>query len=261
MSLATAATSSKLRAESRSLGVATCFLTRLPLGRRLHVEGNDLADAAPAFPLVGAGVGALVGVVALLAARAIGAWPAAALALLVGAVLTGAFHLDGLADSVDGLAGRTRGQALEIMRDHRAGSYGVVAIVLDLLLKGSALSELASHTAVIGATLAAGALSRAVPVALAATLPYARTGPGLGSQLTNVGYPRAAATAMLAVTVAVASRGVQAALAAAIVVVLVALLHLFYRRWIGGVTGDLLGASIEVTEVAVLLTIVALQRS
>jgi adenosylcobinamide-GDP ribazoletransferase len=233
-------------------------LTRLPLGRRLQVDQGDLARAGVAFPPVGAAIGTLVGGVVWLLAHPIGALPAATVGLAGAALLTGGLHLDALADSADALAGRTRERALAIMRDHAIGAYGTVAIVLDLLLKAGALAALAPHLTVLRAAVAAGALSRAAPVVLAATLPYARSDAGLGTPLTQGSRRRATLAALLAGAIAVAVAGAHAAIAAGIVAALLIALHASYRRWLGGVTGDLLGAAVELSEIAVLLTMVAL---
>src|SRR5207237_6205952 len=108
---------------------------------------------------------------------------AAAIALTVGALLTGGLHLDALADTADGLGGRSRARALEIMRDHAIGSYGATALGLDLLLKAGALAALDLRTRTIGIVAAAGAPSRAASVALAAALPCPAPGGGTGGAL------------------------------------------------------------------------------
>jgi adenosylcobinamide-GDP ribazoletransferase len=249
---------SKARRELRAAGAAVCFLTRLPLGRFLNVDGDDLARAGVAFPLVGAAIGALIGAVALVLMHPLGSWLAAVLALGTGALLTGALHLDALADSADALSANTRARALKIMRDHAIGSYGATALALDLLLKAGALSILATDGHVVRVAVAAGALSRTAPVLLAAALPYARIETGLGRSLTHGGRARATTAAILAVGIAVALTGADGAIAAAVVAAITLLLGLCYRRWLQGVTGDTLGATVEMTEIAVLLTAVAL---
>src|SRR5436190_2134265 len=147
---------------------AVAFLTRIPI--RLQIDGADVARGAVFFPLVGAGIGAAVGGTVYGLAQVLPALPAAALGIAVGVVLTGALHLDGLADTADALGGMTRDRALEIMRDHRIGAYGAIALMLDLLVKTTALAGLANGGHVVRSALAAGALSRAVPVVLGRSL-------------------------------------------------------------------------------------------
>src|ERR671930_71045 len=146
-----------------SLRAAVGFLTRVPVGR---VEGADVARAAAA-----AGV-------ALLVHPPLSPAVAAALAVAVGTVLTGALHLDALADTADAVGSSTRERALEIMRDSRIGSFGAAALRLDLLLRVTVLAQLLGGS-LLGPLIAAGALSRGASVALAAALPYAREGDGV----------------------------------------------------------------------------------
>ena len=116
------------------LGTGLAFLTRLPVRCALGGEGS-LARAAWAFPIVGALVGAF-GALAFWGAALVGLHPFVAGVLAVAATLlvTGALHEDGLADTADGFgAGGSRERKLEIMRDSRIGTYGVVALVLSSL--------------------------------------------------------------------------------------------------------------------------------
>lgn len=246
------------RRELRAGGAALCFLTRLPLGRRLSVDADDLARAGAVFPLVGAALGTLVGATALLLRHPLGSWLAAVLALAIGALLTGTLHLDALADTADALGARTRERALEIMRDHAIGSYGAAALILDLLLKAGALSTLAARGDVLQVAVVAGALSRATPVLLAAALPYARTDPGLGTPLTRTHRGRTLVAALLAAGIAVALAGAHGAIATAAAAALTVLLAACYWRWLRGVTGDTLGAAVELSELAIFLTAVGL---
>ncbi len=227
----------------------------MPVGRAIALDGGDVARAALWFPLVGAGIGAAVGGTAAGLDGPLGSLLAAALALALGALLTGALHLDGIADSADALGGRTREHALEIMRDHQIGAYGACALLLDIVVKLAALAALTSH---VGAVIVAGAISRAVPVVLAAALPYARSGPGTGSSLGTAATWRPAGAVVLAVGVAVALEGWNGIGLAGVAALGAAILLVGSRRWLGGVTGDTLGASSELVEVAVLVTAVAL---
>jgi cobalamin 5'-phosphate synthase/cobalamin synthase len=250
---------SALAAELRTAAAALAFLTRLPLGRRIDVDGRDIARSALLFPLVGAAIGAAVGGSAILADRALPPLAAAAAALTVGALLTGALHLDGLADTADALAGGSRERALEIMRDPRIGTYGAVALALDLLLKAAAVSALLERDDVLLPLLAAASLARATPVPLARILPYARPDGGVGDAFSGRVSVRAAlgATA-LAATLAVALLGWRGAAMLAAAAVATLAFGYGYRRWLGGVTGDALGATVESTETLALLVAVAL---
>lgn len=227
-----------LAQEFRAARAAVGFLTRVPL--RAAVDAVDVRRAALYFPFVGAGAGALGGA----CARRWGPAPALAFTTL----LTGALHLDALADSADALGSRDRERALAIMRDSRIGAFGTAAICLDLMLRNEALGRLEDPVAA-GAT--AGALSRAVPVLLAALLPYARSS-GTGQAVADSGPARALLAGVAAVAIAQRTAGAAAgpvAIAAGLTVASAA----FWQRKLGGITGDGLGASIELSEVAILL--------
>ena len=232
-----------------SFVAALGFLTRVP------VRAADPARGAALFPVIGAGVGAVTGGIAYGLAQVLPALAAAGIALAGGALLTGALHLDGLADTADALGTRTRDRALEIMRDHATGAYGTTAIALDLLVKASALSVLAGGRAVIVYAIAAGALSRGVPVLLALALRSVR-GDGAGAAF-RVEPTAALLAALISIGIAFAS-GVRHGAVLVIVAACVALILAgWYRRWLGGGTGDTLGAATELTETAVLVAAAA----
>ncbi len=246
------------RLELRGAAAALAFLTRIPMSRRLALDGGDIARAGPAFPLVGAGLGAVVGGIAVSLATLLSPLIAAGLALAIGTLLTGALHLDALADSADALGARSRERALEIMRDHAIGAYGAIALALDVLIKAAAIAALARDGDVLPFVIAAGALSRAVPVPLAAALPYARPGEGLARSLAMGAWARAAAAAAIATLIAVLATGFDGLVLTACAAVLAVSLGAAFARWLGGVTGDTLGAAVELSELAMLVVAVAL---
>jgi adenosylcobinamide-GDP ribazoletransferase len=240
-----------LAASARAAAGALTFLTRIPLARRVVLDGDDVARGSILFPLVGAGVGALGGGIALLAGHGLSAFIAAALGCAATVLVTGALHVDALADTADAAGTSTRERALEVMRDSRIGAFGATAIVLDLLVKVGALATLVDRGGVLAAFVAAGALSRAAGPVLAARLPYPRVGGGTGSVLT--GRVSATAAVVLAGGLAGVASGVEAlwlGLAAAVVALV---LGLVYRAWLGGATGDCLGAATELIETTVLV--------
>ncbi len=239
------------------LAVAAGFLTRLPLGRRAPAGPDVLLRAAPLFPLVGAALGAAVAGVAVAALLGLPPLAAGALAVSFELAVTGALHADGLADSADGLGGHDRERSLEIMRDHSLGAYGACALGIDLLLKATALGALAERDAIL-AVVAAAALSRAVALPLAAALPYARPGAGTGRLLAGASPVPAALGVALALAVALAAVGLDALVLALVVSAVAAAVALLARRRLGGITGDVLGAAIELSSTAALLAAVAL---
>jgi adenosylcobinamide-GDP ribazoletransferase len=237
---------------------ALAFLTRVPQ-RRARPEAADPVATAVLFPLVGAALGALIGGLAAGLAIALPALLAGAIAVGLELLLTGALHLDGLADSADGLAGRDPRRALEIMRDHTVGAYGASAIGVDLIVKAAAIGALAEQGAVLHIA-AAFALSRAAPLPLCASLPYARPGAGTGRLLAErIGPPAAAAGIALAALLAAAATGLSALALLAALALAAGAVGATARRRLGGVTGDVMGASVELTAMLALVLAAALQ--
>jgi adenosylcobinamide-GDP ribazoletransferase len=237
----------------RAAAAALAFLTRVPVGRVVELDATDVARGAALFPLVGAGIGAVVGALADALAGPLSAPLAAVLAVAAGAALTGALHLDGLADAADALGASTREQALAVMRDHRIGVYGALALVFDIGLKLAAVAVLASRGDALRYCACAACAARAVPVVLGVVLPYARTAG-------KAGFVAAAGplgTTIAVATVAAVSILLRAWPLALVPVAAVALLAPVLLRWLGGVTGDVLGAAAELTEAAALVLAVA----
>jgi adenosylcobinamide-GDP ribazoletransferase len=227
------------------LAAATAFLTRVPTGRLAAFDRAAVARAAPLFPLVGAGVGVVAGGLIDLARGPLPAFAAAMLGLALAALLTGAMHLDALADTADALGGMTRERRLEIMRDHAIGSFGAVTLVVVLLFEASALSAEGSAWSAFAAAAACG---RWAALPHAAFLPYARP----GEPVLRISWTGVLLGLLVAGAVALGVRGVSglAAIGAAAAVALV--LGAFFRRWLGGVTGDTLGATTELAQAAAL---------
>jgi adenosylcobinamide-GDP ribazoletransferase len=233
--------------------IAVQFLTRLPLRTRAAPAPTAVGRSLLYYPLVGLLLGLLLYAAAAALAR-LPALLAAALVLAAWVAVTGALHLDGLADTVDAFAGgrgdRTR--ILAIMQDPRCGAMGAVALCLVLVLKLAALETLLARGA--GPTVvAAPLLGRLALPLLFLTTPYLRAG-GLGADLA-CHRPRRATAAVVAVWAAAIAawggwRGVLLLAAAVAVFVLL-------RRWLmsrlGGTTGDGAGALVELVETAVLV--------
>jgi adenosylcobinamide-GDP ribazoletransferase len=237
----------------RALGAAVAFLTRVPWLARFQYTGVDLVRGAPAFPLVGAAIGALVGG-AVVAGTGLGlpALLAAALAIGLEVILTGALHLDGLADSADGLAGRTPERTLQIMRDPGVGVYGTAAVALDLLVKVVAVGSL-PRADVVPVLIAVYAVSRAAPLPLAVALPYAGTAGTGRAFVDGVGWARAAAGVGVAAVVAIVAVAAWALALLASLAVVTGAVAIGSRRRLGGVTGDVLGAAVELVVLACLM--------
>jgi adenosylcobinamide-GDP ribazoletransferase len=237
---------------------ATAVLTRLPVADKAPAEGG-VAAACWAFPLVGAGIGMIAGLVMFLAATfGLGNAPSALLALVAGGLVTGALHEDGLADTADGFGGgHDREEKLAIMRDSRQGSYGIIALIATIGLRAVALATIPGPIEGALALIAAHATARAA-LAPALYLMQPARDDGLGA---TAGRPSLAATLVavaIGVFVALGMLGpVRGLLALILVTVAVGGAAMLARRQIGGYTGDVLGAFEQVGEIVMLLVAAA----
>ncbi len=235
---------------------AVAFLTRLPGGA--HPSGNEaIARSVPYFPVVGLLVGALGAGTFWAGTQIFTPAIGAVLSLMVTALVTGGLHEDGLADSMDALAGGwDREQRMEIFKDSRHGTFGVLSLVLISLLKFSALVTLTGKTAVL-VIVASHVIGRSAAVMTMAVLPPARAD-GLGAEYgkTLPLLPTIVAAAW-GLTAAVGAFGVSAPVAVAAVMMSSLVVSAWAMRKIGGATGDILGAVEQVAECAVLLTAAA----
>jgi adenosylcobinamide-GDP ribazoletransferase len=238
------------------LRIAVAMLTRIPMP---HPDGPSPANFARAqrlLPLVGAGIGAAVGLVYwALGALGLPVLAAAGLALGAGMWLTGGFHEDGLADVADGFGGgRDRDAKLEIMRDSRIGTYGTLAVIVAFTAKLAALASLSATTA-LAALIAAHALSRAALPPMKMFLPAARTD-GLAASAGDSDSTVATIAIAIGVVVTLAALPFTVAVPAILIaLVAVAAVAWLAQRQIGGYTGDVLGAAQQAAEVAVLLLV------
>lgn len=249
-----------MRDALREFGIALALLTRLPVRLSGNIGETEQARSVLWYPLVGLVLG-LALLIPALVLSAIGLDPLVSAAVLVTlwAWLTGALHLDGLADTADawlGSQGR-RDRGLEIMQDPACGPAGVVAIVLVLLLKTVLLAELLHHgRAELAVVLVTPVIARAACMGLFLALPYVRPG-GLGAAA-GAAPPHHPGRGVLLVC------AVFCALAAGLagVAMLAAALAAFWlcgrylQRWLGGFTGDTAGALTEITECIALLAAV-----
>lgn len=254
------------RPDIAEFGTALSFLTRLPVGQGGVPQPPTLAEAAWAFPLAGAVVGALSGL-ALILAYVLGLPPllAAAVGVLVGVLLTGAMHEDGLADTVDGFGGgSTAAERLEIMRDGRVGPFGAIALIFSLGFRVAALAWAIpiSRVGTLVLLVVAEATARATMVRVWHDLPPARSD-GLshdaGRPTERLSVLALAIAAVLCavgiifpvVTLWTAVAAFAGSLAAALVFAQMC------RSAIGGQTGDTLGATQQISLAVFLLLAVA----
>jgi adenosylcobinamide-GDP ribazoletransferase len=250
-----------LRDVIADLRIATSFVTILPVASSKPAGDGAIARAAWALPVAGLAVGLSGALVYAIASR-FGLAPnlAALLALAATALMTGALHEDGLADTADGLGGgRTRERKLEIMRDSRIGTYGVCALILSFGLRWSALAAIANPWAVALALCAAHTAARAGLPAFMSQVPPARPD-GLSA---SAGSPPGRSIAIafaVGILALVLALGPGKALVSLILLSLAGLiLARLAIRQIGGQTGDILGAFEQSGEILILLVAAAFQ--
>lgn len=247
---------SRIAQEWQAFWLALGFLTRIPMLVRIDYSQRLMNQSSVYFPLVGLLLG--LGYCAAYFLFSLVASPLAAIILVVilHLFITGAFHEDGLADSVDALGGGyTVEKRLEIMKDSRIGTYGTVALVMALLLKVALLAE---AELIWLALLVAPAVSRLTPLILMACLPYVTDPDKSKSKPVADGFSRSrllAATGFVLLLAAGLSLWQPLLIPAAITAVLLVAVFWgsYLRSQLGGYTGDTLGAAVVFSELALLL--------
>lgn len=238
--------------------LALQFLTVATLWPRLRVGDKDLAGSMAFYPLVGLSLGLALA----WANRLMGFWPpvlADGVTVALGVILTRGLHLEGLADTADGLgSGVTTERALEIMKDSRAGSFAVMAVALDLLLRWAALMALPGFLK-FQALLLMPVLSRWAMVGAAYRCPYARQGEGglaraFVDKLSLWEIVPAALTGLVAAALIMGAKG---GILFGGVTLFALAVRWVYIRCLGGITGDMIGALNEMTELGLLLVLAA----
>ncbi len=230
------------------------FLTRLPCPISTPFAPNDLAASIAWFGVVGIPVGAVVGGVGLGLRSVVASTFAAILAVAAGAVVTGAFHEDGFADTCDAFGGYTPARRREIMRDSRVGTFGALGLIVLFAAKVSALSVvLAGSSAwrVFVVAICAHTISRAATVLAIRFVPPVLD-PTSKTQVYLVTWRRLSVALLVpAVPLAVTVFGWDAAILGGAAIVVVEAARPFFRRFTDGISGDGLGAINQVVEVVV----------
>ncbi|MBN2315556.1 MAG: adenosylcobinamide-GDP ribazoletransferase [Sedimentisphaerales bacterium] len=233
---------------------AVRMLTIIPVPGR---DAETLSDALYWFPVVGLLLGGTLWGVAVLFCLLTPTWSlgSAGVVIVAGSVLTLFLHLDGLADWADGFFGAgERERTLRIMKDSCAGTFGVVALVLVLLLKWLSVARMIECDA-LHWLVSAYVISRTLQVDLAAALPYARAEGGTAAPFVRDAHIRHRVVAMVvAVGLVLIVSGPAGVLALGAAWLISRVLAMWFRRRIGGITGDLLGAASEIIETGVLFT-------
>jgi adenosylcobinamide-GDP ribazoletransferase len=243
----------------QGLRVALSCLTILPVGVKGARSEKSCGRSLRWFPIVGLLIGVILVGAGTLAAPLVPPATVAAWIIAVWVLVTGGLHLDGFADVCDGLyGGRSPAQRLRIMKDPHIGAVAVVGLFILLLLKWTLVSGLPG-AAISRALCLSPCLGRAAMVLLASTLPYAGASTGLAAPFVRGASPKDALIATgIALTASWLLLEWNGVMVGTMVIASALLCRGVFQRALGGVTGDVLGAVGEVTEVLVLGGVVML---
>lgn len=239
----------------------TQFLTRIPLNITLNIKDDDFEKSTIFFPLVGLIVGVFNCLMYVAFSKiSTGLFPIIA-AVLANVIITGALHIDGLADSCDGIfSARSKERILEIMRDSRVGTHGVIGIAFDFLMRIGVLNSVESDK-VIYFLLISPVVSRTMIVFASSISVYARKSDGLGNLfIEKVSKQRALAAVCIELIISfIFFRYISLGLLISGITITLLMRSYFYSK-IDGLTGDNLGAINEVIEITTMITLLVLIR-
>jgi len=230
--------------------VAFAFMTRIPIS---HNPNISLRKAARWFPLVGAFVGLVSAFVYFLTYEILGQSVAAALSLLTSILITGAFHFDGLGDVADAFVGGWNVEdRMRILKDSRHGTYGVVAISMQIILQYALLSSMSPRIA-LGGLIVSHTLARLVPIYLMLTK-AAPNGAGMGAaysrEVKSIDVTTATVLTLILIWPII---GVTSILFLVLLTIPNLIVLIYARKKIGGIVGDVLGAAAQVSETFILI--------
>lgn len=243
-------------AVARPFVFAWHFLTAIPLSREHHTPtAPELAASMAWYPVIGLVIGGGLALIDLALARLLSPTIVNVLLIVLLVLVTRGLHQDGLADTLDGLAGgRTPAERLPIMRDPRIGAIGATGLFLSLLLRYAGLMALPQALR-LPAIICMPALGRWAMVMTAWSSPYARAEGGLASPfLAHLSWFHVlVSTAIIALALVLGFGLLHAAVVLVISVIVLLVVWAGCRIWFGGITGDTLGATNEVVEILFLL--------
>lgn len=240
---------------------ALSFLTILPAGKILPLpsEGRELARSMAFFPLVGLVIGLFLAsgyyLLSLLFPKSLALW----LTIGLQAFLTRGLHLDGFADTMDGLAsGGPKEKILEVMRDSRIGAFGVISLILLIGAKYLVLGQI-SNISLPYSLILMTVMGRNSMVLVCCQSTYARSNGGLGKPFTeNLGTREMGLSLVSSFGLALLLKGLKGILVFLGTCLFSLAYRSFFKKKLGGVTGDTLGAAGEISE---LLSIILLMIS
>lgn len=230
-------------------------MTILPLSKDKRFTAEDFGRFPGLFPLVGLVIGFILVLFRFVfAAAGFSNFTSAILVVLILVILTRGFHLDGIADTFDALLShRSQDEKLNILKDPHQGTFGVLAIVLDILLKVGLLASLFEYPNYLPALLLFPVWGRFSTSIVTILSNYARPSGGLGYYMVAFsGFKDFILAIILAVAISLLSGGLTCLLGAVVAIFLGFFLTFVWAKTLGGVTGDLLGATTELSEITTL---------
>lgn len=242
--------------------LALQFLTIIPFGAKSEAYKNNLPQVVVYFPLIGLLLGTiLVGVNKLLSLIPLGQFPTNVVLITLLIILTGALHLDGLADTFDALLSRkNKFEMLKIMRDSHIGTMGALSLICIILLKLSFLSALGSQAKNVSLILMC-LLSRYSLVLAMFSFPYIREEGKAKAFVAEMNMRTFSLATVISLFCVFVLLGLKGLITFIMVVLFAIFVGRFITKKIGGITGDILGAINELTEAFVLLNILILNEA
>ena len=237
------------------------FLTRIPINVNLDVKEEDFRKGVIYFPLVGLIVGLINALTYVVIARLLSSTLAVVAVSLMNILITGAFHLDGIADTCDGIfSARKKDRMLEIMKDSQIGTNGAVAIFFDLALRIVMLYTI-NEAHVVKAIIVSSIIARTITVVLMRYSVYARPDGGLGNLfIGKISRWNVIITLVIGSLLSTLIFGYEVLIILAVTVLFGMLFKNYITSKINGMTGDTLGASNELCEILVLLLVIIIER-
>lgn len=240
------------------LQICLIFLTRIPIPGGLVLSNPSLAQACRFFPVIGALLG-VIGAIVLAVTHQFGLPQNASVLLAIAAIVivSGGLHEDGLSDTADGLGGGIdKERRLEIMKDSRVGSFGVIALIICICLKWAGLAALPIGSAAM-AVFVSAVISRGTLPVFMRYLPTVKE-EGLSAQVGQPDFDRVAISILITLAAALIGLGFWLTIYVVLVLALITSAMAFWVKIkIGGQTGDILGAFQQIAEISVILTIAA----
>ncbi len=258
----------KLKTGFDALLMAMSLMTRIPVSHYLPKQWQEqtIGYSALWYPFVGAFLALCLWLISLLLPNTFSPWAVSIVMVSLWVFITGALHLDGLADCTDAIYAGHKAvdndakkiKMLAVLKDPASGPMAVVSLVLLLLFKVILLAQLIEQTVVLlnVSLFVTLVLSRSLALLLIINTPYARD-QGIGHTLASY-TPKLSAYLMVFLVIIIASFCLPLALVIGLVIILLGILYLWRRLWlraVGGFVGDAIGALVEISEVAILFVI------